>query len=147
MDHAPSGKHLKVVVVTPEQAVLDEAADFVAVPMYDGELGVLPGRAPLIGRLGAGELRLQQANAVRRYFVDGGFVQVRSDVVTLLTDKAVPAEQIDAAAAEGELRAAAGRATHSPEEQAKNEKAQTRARAMMRVAHHTLTVSSSAGRH
>src|SRR4051794_25457602 len=98
MDHAPSGKHLKVVVVTPEQAVLDEAADFVAVPMYDGELGVLPGRAPLIGRLGAGELRLQQANAVRRYFVDGGFVQVRSDVVTLLTDKAVPAEQIDTAA-------------------------------------------------
>ena len=37
------------VVVTPERGLLDQAADFVVLPMYDGELGVLPGRAPLIG--------------------------------------------------------------------------------------------------
>src|SRR5207245_2006519 len=79
-----SGKQLKCVVVTPERAVLDEPAEFVALPMYDGELGVLPGRAPLIGRLGAGELRLRQRNTSRRYFVDGGFAQVRADVVTVL---------------------------------------------------------------
>ena len=51
-------RHLKCVVVTPERACLDEVADFVALPMFDGELGVLPGRAALIGRLGYGELRL-----------------------------------------------------------------------------------------
>ena len=49
------------MVVTPERALLDEPADFVALPMYDGELGVLPGRAPLIGRLGYGELRIRAA--------------------------------------------------------------------------------------
>ena len=72
-------RELQCVVVTPEKAVLDEAADFVAVPMFDGELGVLPGRAPLIGRLGYGELRIRRGMDVRRFFVDGGFVQVRAN--------------------------------------------------------------------
>ena len=48
---------LQCVVVTPERTLLDELVDFVALPLYDGELGVLPGRSPLIGRLGYGELR------------------------------------------------------------------------------------------
>src|SRR5206468_5883200 len=69
-----SGKQLQCVVVTPERAVLDAAAEFVALPMYDGELGVLPGRAPLIGRLGSGELWLRRGEHVVRYFIDGGFV-------------------------------------------------------------------------
>ena len=42
---------LKCVVVTPEKAVLDEAASFIVVPMIDGELGVGEDRLPLIGRL------------------------------------------------------------------------------------------------
>src|SRR5262249_1605994 len=64
---------LRCVVVTPERALVDAAFDFVALPMYDGELGVLPGRAPLIGRLGPGELRTRHGNETNRYFVDGGF--------------------------------------------------------------------------
>ena len=57
MDPTPTSaeKSLHCVVVTPERAVVDETADFVVLPMLDGELGVLPGRAPLIGRLGFGE--------------------------------------------------------------------------------------------
>src|SRR5437764_4125059 len=88
-------KTVQVVVVTPERAVLDEPADFVALPMFDGELGVLRGRAPLIGRLGYGELRLRQGNQTKRYFVDGGFAQVRSNVVTVLTQRAIKEEDID----------------------------------------------------
>ena len=74
---ATSERPLQCVVVTPERAVLDEYAEMVVLPMYDGELGVLPGRAPIIGRLGAGELRLKTGGAVKRYFVEAGFVQVR----------------------------------------------------------------------
>src|SRR5437667_8805374 len=96
-------RSLQCVVVTPERAVLDEPVDFVALPMYDGELGVLPGRAPLIGRLGAGELRIGHAEAARRFFVDGGFAQVRSNVVTVLTPRAVRGEDIDPRAAEQAL--------------------------------------------
>jgi F-type H+-transporting ATPase subunit epsilon len=134
MDTA-SGKQLKCVVVTPERAVLDEAAEFVALPMYDGELGVLPGRAPLIGRLGLGELRLRQHGATRRYFVDGGFAQVRADVVTVLTAKALPAGEIDPRAAAQQLTAAQAVVPKSPEQQEDRRRAEERARAMMRVAH------------
>ena len=84
METQASHKSLQCVVVTPERAVLDEAVDFVALPMYDGELGVLPGRLPLIGRLGFGELRTVKDRVTKCYFIDGGFAQVRADVVTVL---------------------------------------------------------------
>src|SRR5438270_548675 len=66
---------LKCVIVTPEKAVLDEPADFVVVPMSDGELGVAKDRLPLIGRLGFGELRVVRGNQTLSYYIDGGFVQ------------------------------------------------------------------------
>ena len=56
----PGGGRLECVVVTPERTLFDELVEFVALPLYDGELGVLPGRTPLIGRLGYGELRTQR---------------------------------------------------------------------------------------
>src|SRR5438132_2414379 len=89
-----TGKSVQCVIVTPERAVLDEPVDFVALPMYDGELGVLPGRAPLIGRLGYGELRTKHGTSVRRFYIDGGFAQVRANVVTVLTPRALKAEEI-----------------------------------------------------
>jgi F-type H+-transporting ATPase subunit epsilon len=124
---------LQCVVVTPERAVLDQTVDFVALPMYDGELGVLPGRAPLIGRLGYGELRIRRGAETQRFFVDSGFAQVRANVVTVLTPRAIRAEDIDPAAAARALEAAKAPAT-TPEEQAAQLKAQQRARAQMRLA-------------
>jgi F-type H+-transporting ATPase subunit epsilon len=128
------GKHeLECVVVTPERAVLDEKVDFVALPMADGELGVLPGRAPLIGRLGYGELRTRHGEQVKRFFVDGGFAQVRANIVTVLTARAIKAEDINVEAAQHAL-AAAQAPTGKPEEQDARLKAQERARAQVRVA-------------
>jgi F-type H+-transporting ATPase subunit epsilon len=124
---------LRCVVVTPERAVLDEAADFVAVPMYDGELGVEPGRLPLIGRLGHGELRYRRGTAVHRYYVDGGFVQVRADVVTVLTARAIAAESIKVEAAQELLESARGVAL-TPEAQEAHLRDQQRARAQLRIA-------------
>jgi F-type H+-transporting ATPase subunit epsilon len=128
-------RELTCVVVTPEKAVLDEKADFVAVPMFDGELGVLPGRAPLIGRLGYGELRIRHGTQTRRFFVDGGFVQVRANTVTVLTSRAQRAEDIDPNAVSQTLRAAL---TPAPTAQAREaqQKTQERARAQLRVARH-----------
>ena len=124
---------LQCVVVTPERAVLDEAADFVALPMYDGELGVAPGRAPLIGRLGTGELRTRQAGVTKRYFVDGGFAQVRNNVVTVLTERALRAEEISVEQAQAAL-ARAQEPAPKPEEQQAHERQQQRARAQLRIA-------------
>lgn len=131
---AAENQSLKCVVVTPEKAVLDATVDFVAVPMLDGELGILPGRQPLIGRLGYGELRTVHGKSTKRYYVDGGFVQVRADVVTLLTSKAIPAEDLKAPVAEAALQEALKTAV-TPEEQEANRKAQLRARAQLRIVH------------
>src|SRR3974390_2959265 len=100
--HQGGGK-IQGVGGTPEKTLFDEGVDFVALPLFDGELGVLPGRAPLIGRLGYGELRTRRGGAVHRYFVDGGFAQVRADVVTILTGRAIRAEELNAADAERAL--------------------------------------------
>jgi F-type H+-transporting ATPase subunit epsilon len=136
MATATTTRQLKCTIVTPERAVLDEPGDFVALPMYDGELGVLPGRAPLIGRLGPGELRLRRGTAERRFFVDGGFAQVRADVVTVLTPRAMRAEDIDPAAAKHAL-ATALVAGKTPQEQDARIKDQLRARAQIRIAERT----------
>jgi F-type H+-transporting ATPase subunit epsilon len=82
-------KKLQCVVVTPEKAVLDEPADMVILPMIDGELGVQPRRAALVGRLGNGELRIKNGDQTKKLRVEGGFAQVRSDVVTVLTTRVV----------------------------------------------------------
>src|SRR5262245_43414354 len=134
MATAPTTRSLQCVVVTPEKAVVDESADFVALPLYDGEIGILPGRAPLVGRLGYGELRIKRGNQVKRFFVDGGVVQVRANGVTVLTARALKAEEIKPEQAEQVLRDATGPAAKaSPEERLK---AQERARAQLRVASH-----------
>jgi F-type H+-transporting ATPase subunit epsilon len=135
MDAPSTSKLLQCVVVTPEKAVLDEICDFVAVPMYDGELGVLPGRLPLIGRLGAGELRTKKGNHVHRFFIDGGFVQIKNNVVTVLTSKAIKAVDINVAAAEAALKAAQTPAP-DPAGQEAQLRAQECARAQIRVAKH-----------
>ncbi|MBM3994507.1 MAG: ATP synthase F1 subunit epsilon [Planctomycetes bacterium] len=123
---------LKCVVVTPEKAVLDEAADFVVLPMYDGELGVAPNRQPLIGRLGFGELRITQGNQTKHYYVDGGFVQIRGNVVTVLTSKAIDIKDIKIADAQAVL--AATNLETTPEGLESQAKAQQRARVQIRLA-------------
>jgi F-type H+-transporting ATPase subunit epsilon len=130
-----SARTLQCVIVTPERALLDEPADFVALPMFDGELGVLPGRAPLIGRLGCGELRLRRSNDTHRYFLEGGFAQVRANTVTVLTARALKASEIDARAAEEALREALAPGANPPAQEAQR-KAQERARAQLRMVRH-----------
>ncbi len=129
----PYEGRLECVVVTPERTVFDEVVEFVALPLYDGELGILPGRSPLIGRLGYGELRTRNEGATERYFVDGGFAQVRDDIVTVLTNRAIPANRIDHAAALHELEAALARVATTDHDQAEKARAIARARAQIRI--------------
>jgi F-type H+-transporting ATPase subunit epsilon len=125
---------IRCVVVTPERTLLDDQFDFAAIPLYDGELGILPGHTPLIGRLGFGALRVRAAGAERRYFIDGGFAQLRDDVLTLLTQRAIPARQIDAAAAARELEQAQKLPAATDPQRAARDQAIARARGQLRVA-------------
>jgi F-type H+-transporting ATPase subunit epsilon len=125
---------MQCIVVTPERTVCDLQAEFVALTLFDGEIGVAPRHAPLIGRLGYGEMRVRGAGNATRYYVEGGFVEVLGDVVTVLTQRAIPAADIDAEVVLEQLHSAQSRRAALPEAQAVRERAVAQARAQLRVA-------------
>ena len=106
---------LTCIIVTPEETALEQEADFVALPLFDGEVGVAPGHSPLIGRLGFGEMRVKQGDTVERFYVDGGFVQVRGNVVSVLTNRATLAAKVDADQAREQLQQANQLKANTPE--------------------------------
>lgn len=125
---------LQCIVVTPEATAFEATSDFVAMTLFDGEIGIAPGHSPMIGRLGYGELRLGHEGAEpRRYFIDGGFVQVADNVVTLLTGQATPADEIDVEAAQKTLEQARTQPAPSPEAMEVRERTVSRSRALLKV--------------
>jgi F-type H+-transporting ATPase subunit epsilon len=79
---------LRVVVISPERTIYDGAADSVVAPAWDGQLGILRGHAPLMALLGSGDLRVEHGGSAERFHVEGGFLQVVDDVVTVLSERA-----------------------------------------------------------
>ena len=74
--------------------------------MLDGERGILAGHAPMIGRLGPGEMRVNVGGSTERFYVDGGFVQIADNAVSVLTGSSIPAGEIDLAKAKEDLEKA-----------------------------------------
>ncbi len=127
-------KHIQCSVVTPEATLLDASASFVALPLFDGEIGIGPDHSPFIGRLGYGELRVVAEGKTQHYYVDGGFVQVADNLVSVLTNRAVPADQLNSTVAREQLEAARARQAHSPELMAIRDRTELQARAQIRLA-------------
>jgi F-type H+-transporting ATPase subunit epsilon len=96
---------IQLIVVTPERQLLNVAVVEVTVPGLDGELGVLPGHAPLITELGVGELNYRAADSTGSVplAILGGFAEVLPDRVTVLAEAAERPEEIDLARAETAL--------------------------------------------
>lgn len=125
---------LRLVLVTPETTLLDEPVEGLRFPLFDGQIGLLPGRAPLVGRLGYGELRIKLAKGEQSYFVDGGFVQVKGEIVSILTNRAQPASALDIKLAEDELQVAQQKRAATDLEFASKETDLTRARRKLALA-------------
>jgi F-type H+-transporting ATPase subunit epsilon len=125
---------MQCIVVTPERTLYDQPADFVALTLFDGEIGIAPGHTPLIGRLGCGELRIRGEARTDHFYVEGGFVEVLGDVVTVLTPRAAPASEIDAAVVQEQLDSSQARRATSPELAALRDRAVQQSRAQLRVA-------------
>lgn len=79
---------LKVSVISPESVLFDGEAGSVVAPAFDGEVGILPGHAPMVTLLGKGELRLGDIGTGRKFHVEGGFLQVADDEVRVVTEQA-----------------------------------------------------------
>jgi F-type H+-transporting ATPase subunit epsilon len=130
------GDQLRCLIVTPEAAVLDTMATFVALPLRDGEIGIAARHSPLIGRLGFGPLRVRQQAGTRAYYLDGGFVQVADNRVTVLTPRALPVEALDEAVMAEQLQMALARPAHGAPQMALRDRQVARARAQLRAARH-----------
>ncbi|HNQ22897.1 MAG TPA: ATP synthase F1 subunit epsilon [Phycisphaerae bacterium] len=83
-------------VITPERTVLQCQARFVAFPAHDGEMGILPNRAPLVCRLGVGLLRIDAETEKHVLLIEGGFAQMARNRLTILAEQASRAGDIDA---------------------------------------------------
>ena len=125
---------IRCVVVTPEETVLDGEASFVALPLFDGEIGIGLGHSPMIGRLGFGEMRINTGSDTTRYYVDGGFVQVADNLVSVLTNRAIPSAEVDGDSAQEQLSEALGRKAAGEEQIALRDRSLSQARAQLRIA-------------
>ena len=88
-------EQLHLEVVTPERRLLSEQVNSVTVPGRGGELGILPGHAPLISDLQAGVLSYDEDGTTFQLLVSGGFVEVSDDKVSVLAEVAERPEEID----------------------------------------------------
>ena len=94
---------LRLLLLSPEQPLLDDTGDRVTLPLYDGSIGIYPGHAPFLGRLGYGELRFFRGDQEDRFYVGGGFLEIADNRVTILSDEARPTDDLDRPAIVAEL--------------------------------------------
>jgi F-type H+-transporting ATPase subunit epsilon len=97
---------MQILVATPEREVYRGEADFLVAPGAAGELGILPKHTPLLSALAVGELRITHGEQVDEVFVSGGYIEVQPDMITILSDSAERAHDIDEAAAKDAERKA-----------------------------------------
>lgn len=100
---------LRLELATPTRLVVSEEAAEVVVPGIDGYFGVLPGHAPLLALLGAGEVTYRAGRTERYLAVSGGFAEVGPDRVTILAETAERPEEVDPARARAARERAEGR--------------------------------------
>ena len=93
---------IEMIIVTPERQLLRESVVEVTLPGADGQLGILPGHAPLITELGIGELtyRAKGGGEHGPLAILSGFAEVLGDRVTILAETAERPEEIDVSRAE-----------------------------------------------
>ncbi|MBR8700877.1 ATP synthase epsilon chain, sodium ion specific [Fusobacterium sp. DD29] len=85
----------KVKVVTYEQKVLAQEADFVLVRTTEGDMGILPNHAPFIAELSTGEMKIRLGNDEEKYFVSEGLLEISNNVVSIIATEAIPADMLD----------------------------------------------------
>jgi F-type H+-transporting ATPase subunit epsilon len=90
-------------IVTPEKLVVKDTAVEVQIPGRNGYIGVLPGHAPLITELGAGEISYRAGGQLHRFSLAWGFAEILPDRVTVLAETVERADEIDVSRAQQSL--------------------------------------------
>ena len=99
-------KKLSLGIVTPEKIALEKEADFVTLPAFGGEMGILPGHADCAVQLSEGVLKHRLGEELGFFAVSGGFAEIHADVVSVFAEAAELSEEIDAERARQALQKA-----------------------------------------
>src|SRR6516162_4656670 len=100
---------LKLEIVTPDAKTFSEDVEMVTLPGVEGEMGIYPQHVPLMTQIAPGEISVRRGGQEILLAVGEGFVEITGDHVSILTDMAVRAENIDEAAAEAARKRAEAR--------------------------------------
>ncbi|MAT12811.1 MAG: F0F1 ATP synthase subunit epsilon [Pirellulales bacterium] len=125
---------INCIVVTPAETAVETEASSITLPLFDGDKGVMADHAPMIGRLGNGELKLEGPEGGSRFYIEGGFVQVLDNTVSILTNRVVAVEDLDSSALAEELSDTLAMPGNNDEELDLRERASDAVRAQLRVA-------------
>lgn len=90
---------IQVEIVSAESAIFSGLAEIVFAPGVQGELGIMPRHTPLLTHLRPGEVRVRNGGEEEAFYVSGGILEIQPHVVTILSDTALRAHDIDEAAA------------------------------------------------
>ncbi|WP_277586770.1 F0F1 ATP synthase subunit epsilon [Psychrobacillus antarcticus] len=99
-------KTLKVNIITPYGPVYDSEVDMIIANTAAGEIGILPGHIPMVAPLVVGAVKLKKDGKTEYVALTGGFVEVRPEKVSILTQSAEVASNIDLARAKEALKRA-----------------------------------------
>lgn len=91
---------IRCEIVSQDRLVYEGDVDIVTVPGTLGEMGILPGHAPLLSTLEMGVIRVKSDEQEKVFTVTGGFIEVQPDIVTIMADAAENVEEIDIKRAE-----------------------------------------------
>ena len=105
-DQRHEGRQLFCRVITPEEVIFDGEADLVVARIADGDLGVLVDHSPLVSTVQVGEVRIREGDEQHVYATSDGFFKVSENLVQVLVEEAVSAEDIDVDAAENRVEEA-----------------------------------------
>lgn len=93
----------KIKVVTYEEKVLEQEADYVLVRTTEGDMGILPNHSPFIAGLSTGEMKIRLNGKEEKYFVSEGLLEISNNVVTIIASEAIPADKLDVERARREV--------------------------------------------
>jgi F-type H+-transporting ATPase subunit epsilon len=90
---------MHIDIVSAEEEIFSGTAEAVFAPLSSGEVGIYPRHTPMIGELKAGEIRVRSGENEESYYVSGGVLEVQPHVITVLSDTAIRAHDLDEATA------------------------------------------------
>jgi F-type H+-transporting ATPase subunit epsilon len=125
------GRQLFCRIITPERMVFDDEADLVVTRIADGEIGVLVDHAPVVSTVEFGEVRIRQDDELSVFATSDGFFKVSENLVQILVEEAVPAEEIDVSEAEHRVEEAERELSQLSDEDADRERAEIERRQRM----------------